>query len=97
MELPDLGEPREENFLAKLKKLRDLSYQGDLGPMGYELNRKGLKLNGNIDNAMAELMLKLNGDWNLQAQKPLWGGNLQFNASDGDGGRKYGLQFQKQF
>lgn len=96
-QLPDLSStqdiPDNENFLTQLLKKRKI--MGELGPIDYEIGTSKAKLNGQFNNAMAELMLKYNGDWGLDVNTPLLGGSLDFNAQNTDGQRNYGLRYKR--
>ena len=72
--------------------------EGDLGSLDYRIGRKDARGTFNIDDATIKAMLGYDGNWSLNAHKPLWGGNLNFDASKGDdGNRQFYLRFQKQF
>lgn len=97
-ELPELSHPtsfsiQDSNAIADLMRKR----RGSLGPIDYEFHKDKAKLSGDFNNAMAELMLRYNGDWDINVNSPLLGGNLDFSAMDRDGTRNYGLKYQRSF
>lgn len=71
--------------------------EGSLGPFDYKLGTKNVKGEMQINDALVKAMIGYNGNWNLQGEMPLWGGQLNLEASKQDGNPYYGLQFQKNF
>lgn len=79
-----------------LESLRDVR-EGKLGPFEYELRLKKALFKAQLRDLALNGTINYNGDWNLQAQKPLWGGNLNLNAHENDGKKNYYLQYEKRF
>lgn len=95
MDLPDLGSapvPSESLADALKKRLR-----GSLGPVDYQLGGNKIQAQTQYKDALIKGLLRSNGDMGLSVEKPLLGGNLQFNADRRDGNNNFMLQYGKQF
>lgn len=79
-----------------LDSLRDVK-EGNIGPLEYELKLKKALLRAQLGDLMLNGTMRYSGDWNLHAQKPLWGGMLNLDAQENNGKRNYYLQYEKRF
>lgn len=98
-DLPELGgSPRDKlkPWLESMRAWKDPKLTGSVGDMDYELSRKGLQLQAEIQDAMLRAQIRPSG-WNLRATKPMWGGEVNLNASGGQGDPRYEFQYQRNF
>jgi hemolysin activation/secretion protein len=71
--------------------------EGQIGPVEYELGLRRLRAEAMIRDLYIQATARLNGNVNLKAEMPLFGGNLSFDANRRDGNNSYYLQYSRPF
>lgn len=71
--------------------------EGQLGPVEYEVGLRKIQAEAQLRDLYLKAIAKYNGNLSLNAQMPLMGGNLSFDANRNDGQNSYYLQYSRPF
>lgn len=79
------------NELAKAIKRR--SIEGNVGDLNYRIGSKDVRGNINLDDATIRGLIGYDGTAQLNAQSPLFGGHVNFDANHALDGNNYHLAY----
>ncbi len=87
-----MDEQTLDQLLEVIKKRR---IEGSIGDLDYRIDRKAVRGKLDLDNATIRAMLGYDGNMNLNAQAPLWGGQINFDANHTDNGNRFDLGYRR--
>ena len=78
-----------------LQAIKRRRIEGSIGDLDYQIGRKNVKGQMQINDATIKALLGYDGNVHLNAQAPLWGGNLNIDAQHNDNGNRFDLGYQR--